>query len=159
MGFGLQSKDKSILTSTIGTILNTKGAQVYSVSPDQFAIDAIALMAEKGIGAVLVVSAGRPVGILSAKDHSKRVVLEGKSSENTRIHAIMTSPVVTATPETTVAQAMTLMTKKRIRHLPVMDGDRLVGIVAMGDLGRSIMAEQAHAIDQLHGYIGHNYPR
>jgi len=159
MGFGLESKDKSILTSTIATVLNMKGTQVYSVTPEQFAIDAVALMAEKGIGAVLVVSAGRPVGILSAKDHSKRIVLEGKSSQNTRIHTIMTSPVITISLETTVAQAMALMTKKRIRHLPVMDGDRLAGIVAMGDLGRSIMAEQAHAIDQLHGYIGHNYPR
>jgi CBS domain-containing protein len=158
MGAGLRSKDKSILSSTIASVLYTKGTQVYSVSPEQFAIDAVTLMTKKGIGAVLVVSAGRPVGVVSAKDHSKRVVLEGKSSENTRIHAIMTSPVITITPETTVAQAMALMTKKRIRHLPVMDGDRLAGIVAIGDLGRAIIAEQAHAIDELHGYIGHKYP-
>jgi CBS domain-containing protein len=147
-----------MLTDTIETVLNNKGNQIYSVSPDQFAIDGIALMAEKNVASVVVVSAGRPVGIVSAKDYAKRVALEGKSSENTRIRAIMTSPLITVTLDTTVSQAMALMASKRIRHLPVVDRDRLVGIVALGDLARSIIAEQALAIDQLQDYIGQQYP-
>jgi CBS domain-containing protein len=147
-----------MLTDTVAKVLSEKGNQVYSVTPDQPAIDAMALMAKKGIAAVLVVSADRPVGIVSAKDYGNRVVLDGRSSEATNVGSIMTSPVITVSPEATVSLAMAVMTSSRIRHLPVMDQDRLVGIVTIGDLARSIIEEQALTIDQLHGYIGQKYP-
>jgi CBS domain-containing protein len=147
-----------MLTDTITSILRNKGNQVYSVSPEQSAIDAIALMAQKSVAAVLVISANRPVGIVSAKDYGKRVVLEGRTAEHTTVSAIMTSPVITVSPETTVSEAMAVMTSNRIRHLPVMDQDRIAGIVTIGDLARSVIAEQARSIDHLHSYIGHKYP-
>jgi CBS domain-containing protein len=147
-----------MLTDTIATVLNEKGNHVYSISPQEKALDAVALMAQKGVAAVVVISNGHPSGIVSAKDFGRRVVLEGRSLEGTRVRDIMTSPVITVRPTTTVSEAMALMAKNRIRHLPVMDEDRLAGIVAMGDLARSVIAEQAHAIDQLHGYVGHKYP-
>jgi len=112
----------------------------------------------KGVAAVMVISDGRPAGIVSAKDFGRRVVLEGRSLEGTRVGDIMTSPVITVSPTTTVSEAMAVMTRNRIRHLPVMDEDKLVGIVAMGDLARAVIAEQAFMIDQLHGYVGHGYP-
>jgi CBS domain-containing protein len=147
-----------MLSDTVAKVLSDKGYQVYSVAPDWPAIDAMALMVQKDVAAVLVVSAGRPVGIVSAKDYGRRVALERRPSEDTKISAIMTRPVITVSPETTVSEAMAVMAGKRIRHLPVMDQDRIVGIVSMGDLSRSIIAEQALAIDQLHGYIGQKYP-
>ena len=147
-----------MLTDTVAKVLSQKGNQVYSVTPEQPAIDAMALMAERGIAAVLVISEGWPVGIVSAKDYGKRVVLERRSSEWIRVDSIMTTPVITVSPETTVSQAVAMMTSSRIRHLPVMDKDRLIGIVTIGDLARSIIAAQAHTIDQLHGYIGQKYP-
>jgi CBS domain-containing protein len=147
-----------MLTDRVAKVLREKGNQVYSVTPEQPVIDAMVLMVEKGIAAVPVVSAGRPVGIVSAKDYGKRVVLDGRSSERTKVASIMTTPVITVSPEATVSQAMAVMTGSRIRHLPVMDQDRLVGIVTVGDLARSIIEAQALTIDQLHGYIGQKYP-
>lgn len=147
-----------MLSDTVAKVLSEKGNQVYSVAPEQAAIDAMAVMAQRGIAAVLVVSAGRPVGIVSAKDYGRRVALEKRCAEDTQMSAIMTSPVITVSPETTVSEAMVLMTGKRIRHLPVIDRNGIVGIVSIGDLARSVIAEQALAIDQLHGYIGQKYP-
>jgi signal-transduction protein with cAMP-binding, CBS, and nucleotidyltransferase domain len=115
-------------------------------------------MAQKGVAAVVVISDGQPAGIVSAKDFGRRVVLEGRSLEGTKVGDIMTSPVITVGPTTTVSEAMAVMTPNRIRHLPVMDEDRLAGIVAMGDLARAVIAERAFTIDQLHGYVGHKYP-
>ena len=147
-----------MLSDTVAQVLSEKGNQVYSVAPEQAAIDAMAVMAQKGISAVLVVSAGRPVGIVSAKDYGRRVALEKRCAEDTRISAIMTTPVITVSPEATVSEAMVLMTGRRIRHLPVMDRSGIIGIVSIGDLARSVIAEQALAIEQLHGYIGQKYP-
>jgi CBS domain-containing protein len=146
-----------MLSDTVAKVLSDKGNQVYSLAPDRPAIDAMELMVQRGVAAVLVVSAGRLIGIVSAKDYGRRVALEKRPSEDTKISAIMTSPVITVSPETKVSEAIAVMTGKRIRHLPVMDQD-LVGIVSMGDLLRSVIAEQALAIDQLHGYIGQKYP-
>ena len=147
-----------MLGDTVAKVLSDKGNQIYSVAPDQAAIDAMELMVKKGVSAVLVISSGRPVGMVSAKDYGRRVALERRPAEDTKVRAIMTSPVITINPETKVSEAMAVMTGKRIRHLPVMDEDRLVGIISMGDLSRSVIAEQALAIDQLHGYIGQKYP-
>jgi CBS domain-containing protein len=147
-----------MLSDTIATVLNKKGRQVYSISPDAKALDAVALMARRGVASVVVIEDGQPVGIVSAKDFGRRVVVEGRSLEGTTVGDMMTSPVLTVHPTTTVSEAMAVMTHNRIRHLPVIDDDELVGIVAMGDLARAVIAEQAFTIDQLHGYVGHKYP-
>jgi CBS domain-containing protein len=147
-----------MLSDTIATVLKIKGDQVYSISPEAKALDAVALMARKRVAAVVVIFDGQPIGIVSAKDFGQRLVLEGRSLEDTKVGDIMTSPVITTSPTTTVSEAMAMMTHNRIRHLPVMDDNELGGIVSMGDLARAVIAEQAFTIDQLHGYVGHKYP-
>ena len=147
-----------MLSDTIGKVLREKGTNVYSVTPDQPAIDAMALMGQARISAVLVVSAGQPVGIVSAKDYGRRVALSKRDPEHTQVSGIMTSPVITVTSDTTVSEAMAIMAGRHIRHLPVVDGGQIAGIVSIGDLARSVIAEQAVAIDQLHAYIGQKYP-
>jgi CBS domain-containing protein len=147
-----------MLSDTVEKVLSEKGANVYSVTPDQPAIDAMAMMGQQRIAAVLVLSAGRPVGIVSAKDYGRRIALSKRDPEHTKVSAIMSSPVITVTSETTVAEAMAIMAGRHIRHLPVVDGGQIVGIVSIGDLARSVISEQATTIDQLHSYIGQKYP-
>jgi CBS domain-containing protein len=147
-----------MLSDTIGTVLKVKGNEVYTISPEAKALDAVALMARKRVAAVVVISDGQLAGIVSAKDFGQRVVLEGQPLKTTKVGDIMTNPVFTVSPTTTVAEAMAVMTHNRIRHLPVMENDELGGIVSMGDLARSVIAEQAFAIDQLQRYVGHRSP-
>ena len=147
-----------MLSDTIATVLKVKGNQVYTISPESKALDAVALMARKGVAAVVVISNGQLTGIVSAKDFGQRLVLGGQPLESTKVGDIMTSPVLTVGPTTKVAEAMALMTHNRIRHLPVVENGELGGIVAMGDLARSVIAEQAFAIDQLQRYVGHSHP-
>lgn len=147
-----------MLTDTIAAVLNVKGNQVYTVPPDAKALDAVALMARKGVAAVIVTSNGKLAGILSAKDFGRRVVLEEQPLEGTTVGNIMSSPVLTVSLTTTVAEAMALMTRNRIRHLPVLEEGELGGIVSMGDLARSVIAEQAFTIDQLQRYVGQRSP-
>ncbi len=144
-----------MLTDTIATVLNEKGNQVYAIAPEASALDAVALMARNGVASVVVISDGELAGIVSAKDFGQRVVLEGQPLEDTKVSEMMTSPVLTVSLTTTVAEAMALMTHNRIRHLPVVEDGELAGIVSMGDLARSVIAEQAFAIDQLQRYVGH----
>jgi CBS domain-containing protein len=143
---------------TIGSILKTKGPQIWSVAPDATVFDAIALMADKSVGAVLVIFEGRPVGIVSERDYARKVILQGRSSKDTRVLDIMTVGLVTVTPDNTIDECMRIMTHHRIRHLPVIDRGDLVGIVSIGDLVNAVIADQAHTIDQLHTYIGNKYP-
>ncbi len=143
---------------TIASILRNKGGQVWSVEPETTVYDALALLAEKDIGALLVVSGGRLVGVLSERDYARKVILEGRSSKDTRVGDIMSSEVVTVTPEHKVEECMRLMTEHRIRHLPVMRGEEIAGVVSIGDLVNSIISEQAHTIEQLSNYIGGAYP-
>lgn len=147
-----------IVTETIASILKVKGRETWSVTPDTTVYDSIALMAHKDIGAVLVISESKLVGIISERDYARKVILEGRSSRNTRVSEIMMADPVTARPENTVEECMTIMTQYRIRHLPVLDGDNLIGIVSIGDLVKTTIADQAHTIDQLQTYIGGNYP-
>ena len=128
------------------------------MAPDSTVYDAIALMAEKSVGAVLVISEGRLVGIVSERDYARKVILQGRSSKDTRVKEIMTMYLVAVTPENTVDECMRIMTHHRIRHLPVLDREDLVGIVSIGDLVNAVIADQAHTIDQLHTYIGSKYP-
>jgi len=142
----------------IGTLLRQKQQQLWSVSPDASVYQAIELMADKQIGALLVLSEGKLAGVISERDYARKVILKGKSSRQTPVSEIMTSPVITVTPEHTVDECMRVMTGNRIRHLPVMDGDELLGILSIGDLVKAIISNQAHAIDQLTGYISGRYP-
>jgi CBS domain-containing protein len=134
-------------------LLQAKGHDIWSVGPEDSVYDAIELMANKGVGALVVMEGDSLVGVLSERDYARKVVLQGRSSKGTKIKEIMTSRVVYARPEQTVEECMALMTEKRIRHLPVMDGDELLGVISIGDLVKSIIEEQQHVIEQLEQYI------
>lgn len=142
-----------MVIESIGSVLRKKGHEICSVAPDATVYDAIALMAAKNVAAVLVISQGSLVGIISARDYGRKVVLEGKSSRDVRVQEIMTTSVVTITPETTVLDAMALMTRHHFRHLPVLKEGKLDGVVSMGDLVSEVISGQAFAIDQLRKYI------
>ncbi len=138
---------------TVRQLLEDKGALVHSVSPNTPIIDALRLMAEKSIGAVLVVDGPRVMGIMSERDYARKVILKGKSSQDTPVREIMTESVLYARPEQTVPECMALMTSKRIRHLPVLDGERLIGVLSIGDLVKETISEQEFIIRQLENYI------
>ena len=142
------------MIETISSILRNKGRGIYAVAPDATAHDAIAVMAEKGVAAVLVLADGKLAGIVSAKDYGSKVVLRGGSARDSLVQEIMTSPVVTVTLEVTVLECMAIMTRHHIRHLPVYDKGELVGVVSMGDLASAVIADQAFKIDQLMTYVG-----
>jgi CBS domain-containing protein len=138
---------------SIGSVLKKKGHEICSVAPGATVHDAIALMAAKSVAAVLVISEGALVGIVSARDYGREVVLKEKSSRDVRVHEIMTTSLITVAPQTTVLEAMALMTLHHIRHLPVLEEGKLDGIVSMGDLVSEVISGQAFTIEQLHKYI------
>jgi CBS domain-containing protein len=142
------------VNGTVGSILGRKGLEVYSVAPDTTVYDAIALMGDKSVGALLVVSERSLVGIVSEVDYARKVILHGRNSKKMRVRDIMTSNPVTVAPEDTVDDCMKIMTHHHIRHLPVLEGLELVGIVSIGDLVNSIIADQADTIDELHRILG-----
>ncbi len=139
--------------ATVKQLLQGKGHDVWSLGPEDSVYDAIELMANKEVGALVVTDGDSLVGVLSERDYARKVVLQGKSSKGTKIKEIMTSRVAYARPEQTVEECMALMTDKRIRHLPVMDGDELLGVISIGDLVKAIIEEQQHVIEQLEQYI------
>jgi len=143
---------------TIASILSKKGGEIWSVEPEATVYDTIALMAQKGVGAMLVVSSGELAGIVSERDYARKVMLLGRTSKDTLVKDIMTSKVITATPEYTVDDCMRIVTHNHIRHLPVLDAGKLVGVVSIGDLVNAIIESQAHTIDQLNTYISGKYP-
>lgn len=138
---------------SVQDILNSKGTEVWSVKPDDIIYDAIKLMADKGIGALLVMEDGKLVGIVTERDYARKVVLEGKSSREARIHEVMTTKVLCVPPERTIDECMALMTDKRIRHLPVLNHKQVVGFISIGDLVKAVISEQKVLIDQLQHYI------
>jgi CBS domain-containing protein len=142
------------MTGTVSSILRNKGGGVHAVAPDATVHDAIAMMAEKGVAAVLVLDEDRLIGIVSAKDYASKVVLRGRSATDTLVQEIMTTPVVTVTREVTVLECMAIMSRQHVRHLPVFDQRELVGVVSMGDLASAVIADQAFQIDQLMTYVG-----
>ncbi len=139
---------------TIDELLRTKdGKEVWSVSPDAAVYEALQEMAQKDIGAVLVVENDRLAGIFSERDYARKIVLKGKSSLDTPVREVMTSVIVTITPEFTVEECMTLMTDHHIRHLPVCNNGTLVGLVSIGDIVKAIITGQAKIINSLENYI------
>lgn len=138
---------------TLNQLLEIKGRNIWSVEPESSVFTAIKAMAEHGVGALLVIESGRPVGIISERDYARKVILQGRSSQQTPVREIMTTRVIYAKPDVRIGEAMALMTERRIRHLPVIDGGSLQGIVSIGDLVKTIIAEQQHRIEQLENYI------
>jgi len=138
---------------TIHQILDHKGRDLHWVAPDSSVYDAIHKMAELGIGALLVMDTGKPVGMVSERDYARRVILEGRSSRQTRVSEIMSSPLISIPGKATVDAGLALMTKHRIRHLPVIDDDELIGLVSIGDLVNAVIDDQQLLIEQLERYV------
>jgi CBS domain-containing protein len=138
---------------SVKQVLQEKGNNVWAIVPDSSVYDAIDLMAQKEVGALLVLEADRLVGIISERDYTRRVILKGKSSRETKIRDIMTSPVICADAEQDVQKCMALMTAKKIRHLPLLENNKLAGVVSLGDLVKTIIAEQETEIHGLESYI------
>jgi CBS domain-containing protein len=134
-------------------ILSGKGSQVWSISPDATVFAGLTLMAQKNIGALLIVEGDRPVGIMSERDYARKVILEGRSSRETSIRAVMTTRLVAARPTDSVEHGLALMTRERVRHLPIVDGDRVLGLVSIGDLVKATIDQQQFTIEQLERYI------
>jgi CBS domain-containing protein len=137
-------------------ILRSKGSVVFSVSPDVTVYEGIEIMCAKNVGGLLITENDKPVGIFTERDYARKVVLKGKSSKDTPMREIMTSKLITVSSDHTVEDCMAIMTDKHIRHLPVVDGDLLVGLISIGDVVRFVINEQRDIIDQLEHYItGH----
>ena len=138
---------------TVNEILAKKGNDIWSVAPTDTVFDSLKLMADKQIGALLVMDGEKLAGIVTERDYARKVILEGKSSKDTTVSDVMTRKVLCVTPERTVDECMALMTDKRARHLPVLDHKRVVGVVSIGDLVKALISEQQILIDQLQHYI------
>jgi CBS domain-containing protein len=145
-------------TATIGSLLGWKGRDVWAIAPDASVFEAIAMMAERGIGALLVIEGGRLAGIVSERDYTRKVFLQGRSSKQTSVQEIMTAPVYVASPNDSVEDAMRLMTERRVRHLPIVEGERIVGVVSIGDLVKWTISAQEEHIAQLQNFIAGSYP-
>ena len=138
---------------TLMQLLQAKGREVYSIGPDARVFDALKLMAEKNVGALVVTEDEKPVGVISERDYARKVILHSKSSHDIPVREIMTAKVITVHLRQTVEECMALMTEKRIRHLPVTDGEQLIGVLSIGDLVKEVIAEQEQTIKQLESYI------
>jgi len=143
---------------TIDSVLKLKGRQLWSVAPTATVYEAIKTMSDKGVGALLVLTDGRLEGIITERDYARKVILLDRSSKQTAVREIMTSPVLTVTPKDTVEECMRLMTEHRTRHLPVLERDRVVGMISIGDLVNWIITAHEETIGQLQSYIAGSYP-
>jgi CBS domain-containing protein len=146
------------IAGSVSAILAHKGSAVWSIAPNATVFDAIQLMADKNVGALPVVENGRLAGIISERDYTRKVILKGKSSKETPVRDIMTQELVTAGAGDSVTECMRVMTEKRIRHLPVMEGSKMIGLISIGDLVRRIISAQTATIDNLEKYITGDYP-
>jgi CBS domain-containing protein len=141
------------IAGTVTSLLSDKNPHIWTIKPDATVYEAIALMADKNIGAVPVVDQGKLLGMLSERDYTRKVILQGKSSKKTAVQEIMTRHPFTVSPCDTVGECMRMMTEERVRHLPVMDNGALVGILSIGDVVRWMISAQTATIDQLTRYI------
>ncbi len=147
------------ITDSVATILQHKGqALVQSVAPDTTVYDAIKLMSDRNIGCVLVMESGALLGILSERDYTRKVVLQGRSSKTTTVREIMTKDVICVTPKHGVEETLRIVTESRVRHLPVKDGDQVVGLISIGDLVKWVINAQRSALSQLEAYVAGGYP-
>jgi len=141
------------IVRNVKMVLDSKGFDIYSVAPDTPVLEALKLMAEKGIGAVLVLDGEKVAGIMSERDYARKVALKGKTAEETRVSEIMTEDVIYVEPSQPIEECMALMVGKRIRHLPVLEGGKLAGIISIGDVVKAMISEQQTLIEQLESYI------
>ncbi len=139
--------------ATVRDMLRTKGFEVWAVAPDTSVLDALKLMADKNIGAVLIMDSEDLIGILSERDYARKIVLHGKSSATTPSHEIMTERVMCVRPEDSAEQVMALMTEKKIRHLPVLEDGKLIGLISIGDVVKATIAQKEFIIEQLEQYV------
>ncbi len=146
------------IPGTVSQILTTKGTAVFTTTPEASVFDALTLMGEKNIGALVVMEGDSVAGIFSERDYSRKVILQGKTSRNTQVGEILSRPAICIAPDDGIEECMKRMTLNRIRHLPVVDGGRLLGLVSIGDVVNWIMHSQRHAIQQLTEYISGQYP-
>lgn len=154
VAFAAGDERKRAVVDTVRSILEAKGHEIWSIAPEATVFDAIAEMARRGVGALVVLSARELAGIISERDYARKVILEGRSSKACQVSEIMTpAPLVTVTPEQTVDACLRLVTQRHVRHLPVLDGQELQGMISIGDLVKAIISSQAYTIDQLHTYI------
>jgi CBS domain-containing protein len=138
---------------TAAGLLRHKGAAIFSVDPDAPVLEAIRLMADHSVGALLVMREQRLLGVVSERDYARKVILRGCASSETPVRQIMSSPVLTVRPEQTVRECMQLMTERRVRHLPVLERERVLGVLSIGDLVRAVLEEQQQTIEDLERYI------
>ena len=138
---------------TVGQVLKSKGYGYHGIGPDAAAYDGLELMEEKNVGALLVVENGKLIGVFSERDYARKVVLKGKSSKNTTVRELMSGPPISVKPETSLRECMVLMTNNRVRHLPVISNDTLLGVVSIGDVVHAIITEQESTIEELEEYI------
>ena len=134
-------------------LLDSKGHDIISVAPDLSVFDAIKLMADRSVGSLIVIDGEELSGIVTERDYARKVIIKGRSSESTRVSEIMSTDVLTTSSSETVNQCMELMTERRIRHLPVVEDNRVIGMISIGDLVQAIIADQQEAIEQLESYI------
>jgi CBS domain-containing protein len=146
------------LDEPVKSVLRQKGSDVWSISPDSTVYDAIEQMAERGVGALVVMRDGKMEGIISERDYARKVILKNKLSHETRVREIMTTPALFVGPEDSVSDCMRLMTANRVRHLPVLEGERVAGVLSIGDLVNWIIGSQEQTIQQLQSYITGSYP-
>ena len=146
------------IAGSVGSILAHKGSAVWSIAPNSMVFDAIQLMADKNVGALPVVDNGQLVGMISERDYTRKVILKGKSSKDTPVREIMTQEPVSVNAADSVSECMRVMTDSRIRHLPVMEGKEMIGLVSIGDLVKWIISVQTATIDALEKYITGDYP-
>ena len=139
--------------TTVRTLLEGKGRAIYSVEPQAAVLDAVRLMAEHHVGALVVMQGAALEGIVSERDYARKVILRGRSSADTPVRDIMSAPVLTVSLDTSIQACMQLMTDRRVRHLPVVEGTRVIGMVSIGDLVKAVIAEQKAQIEQLESYI------